>query len=642
MAIADRGGGSASLAGYLFQILGIAGLQTFPACSEPTEVGEFQALAAIVSSGDLRNEVFGQDAFISPSDFGKDGDCVLVQFKYSQGPSPQPIGTDDLKEMLNRFRDSERRAIDHGWRVSSFVVITNRALRSVTEKLIDATVKPGGEAGSPLNGKQVEILRRMRRECGADLEVWTRRLQCFGHTYGASDDDIRDGLHQLVGKLATDAAHRMDYRFQRSELVRAFTGSAQAEALQAMSAQKLSADQRQRFADRQNLGFRPFRRTVLDEISNAVSRSAFVVISGPGGCGKSVALHQWCDDYSDTGRSAPALLIYPEVAALCMPNWITKLVCDWANLPPEHGWRTLAADLSVARAARANPCGPQPIMVLALDGLDENQFERSVVENVGNVLRWFWEEDRDVRAKTLKPRATLIVTCRDEKDVPGKWLIPDVSGRGYRGQLPEHITVGRFSGAELHAAAESNFPELAAALEVGTGPPGNPLGAELLDPAVPAPLDRPPGPVSDAGILEACHHPAIFGALLELDDGDRLAALDGDPGAINRLADAFVLRFLNKLLMRRFPLDAEQSKCVLSAIARHTRGRAHASHGLTSEWCAPACHTDAVSDILARSLHREAISYDLIRLDGDQRWRWEHPFVEDYLAGLDPGGEDPK
>ena len=122
------------LAGSLFQIVGVLGLEARAHCTAGTsDSPELDALVTLVATGQLHHERLEQDAVLRKM-LEPDDEFVLIQFKYSrQIPLPK-ITPGELKQVLRRLADSAASAQALGRRVTGHVLITNReyALSSTT------------------------------------------------------------------------------------------------------------------------------------------------------------------------------------------------------------------------------------------------------------------------------------------------------------------------------------------------------------------------------------------------------------------------------------------------------------------------------------------------------------------------------
>ena len=361
-----------------------------------------------------------------------------------------------------------------------------------------------------------------------------------------------------------------------------------------------------------------------------------VILSGSGGCGKTVALWQWAKDLVVSSPPGNGVFTAVSPAEDLDPNWIAQSVSSWANLPVNSPRCEEHFDRALGRLLVANPGSPQPILHLGLDGLDE-EIGVAQRETVKQTVKWFRKQSRMLRTEARAPEAILVVTCRDAGDLAQKWL-RDPSGFGNDGLSPQVVEIGDFNEKELErAAASCGIPELHDMIEASLHIPA----ADRFDTVADGDTFITLGHATSANqanetILQAVRHPAMWRSLLGLAPPAQLKALEGEPGAVEQLAHAFLQRFFSKLSARgcALGLDNEALHHVLHSVALGCTRDVPGRHAF-SDWVDSACKTDLVKRVEARSLYYEAISGGLISRDDALHWRWRHPFVGDYLAEIE-------
>lgn len=99
-------GGLTALAGYLYQTVGVLGMQA-KAYRLENLIGsnDLEALLMLIQQGELLYEYLDQDAAITRRSLGIDpqAEIVLVQFKFSRQTPPAKIGKQELFTILFRF-----------------------------------------------------------------------------------------------------------------------------------------------------------------------------------------------------------------------------------------------------------------------------------------------------------------------------------------------------------------------------------------------------------------------------------------------------------------------------------------------------------------------------------------------------------
>ena len=633
-----RNGGRSALAGYLYQIVGVLGMKAWAHCSNASsDSEELEALLKLVRNGELRHEHLGQDAALQQLGIDSDDECALVQFKFSRQIPPKTIGPADLLEIIDRLNKSAAQARNLGLNVTGYVLVTNRALGEQAQELKEA-VDREERPTSLRSTDQHRILQQLRVVTPLPLSKWEEALRCFARQFGAEETEIESGINGLIGDLVRQTAEADDASITKDDLTRAFTECQDTRPITLESVAELSTPKLEHFFERLGLQGEPVRRGLLDEIERATSQRALVVLHGLGGCGKTVALWQWAQEMSAGSHSHARASTAISAASHTPSLWITKTICEWANLPANHRRCSEEAKRALARLRTANPNTLPPIMCLGLDGLDEGIGTADQEHIVREILCWFWEEDQASRRGGRPPLATLLVTCRAAQEILQKWLRLDLSGFGYRGEGPKEVEIVDFSPEELLRAARVGLPALCGRIEealrsiAGDRPESQTTDQEPLFLGTTGPYTSG----ADEQILEVLMHPAMWRALLELEPDVQSRVLDGEPQALQQLAAVFIRRFCDKVLGRGRPAGLRQNALfdVLCTIARHCRDNGQVRQSM-SDWCDPACSTSTVNRQEARTLYSEAVSGGVVLEDDPRHWRWRHTLVWSYLAAID-------
>jgi hypothetical protein len=622
-------GARAAFAGYLYQITGALGLTARVSSDDHGDANELTALIEVTRTGELHHERLGQDLVLATLGIEQADHLVLVQFKYSQQHPIPTIGPEELRAIADRMLASRANALQQGAEVIGFALITNRLLGPGSQGLIDAAkaeAAPAQAADEP----RWEVFRTLRAITELQQGEWETDLDRFARSYGCLQDEIVQGRNALVGDLLQRAAQGLNSVVRKEELVRAFTGYQDTKPLTWSS---LRAEVSSRIANfPAHSPGDPLRRQVQDDIRQAASERALVVVHGYGGCGKTVGLKQWAVDMSQPVSPQHGRFAVIQVARGLPNPWLAKLVSEWQQVPADNPRRNDLNDVALLRLHRANPDGAQPLLCLALDALDEelgpaDQFVR-------DEIAWFWEEDDLSRREGRLPRATMVVSVRDAADIDQIWLARNPSGFEYVGDKPSAIHVGDFSLDELREAAETAVPNIANRISGGIALLGVGQG---LEPALPAgvPLDLPAldaqQPASPT-VVQALRHPVMWGSLLQLEAAHQGAVLDGDEVALRLLAERFLRRFHNKVSARGriANLEMEALRAVLVAIAHQTHEAGGEAH-LVRQWVDAVTSTGLLTQFDAQVLFREAMQAGVVRRDDLVHWRWRHSFVADYL-----------
>jgi hypothetical protein len=437
-----RDGGVSALAGYLYQIVGVLGMKAWAHCSDASSDSEkLDALLTLTRTAGLHHEHFDQDAVIWQLGIESDDECVFVQFKFSRQTPPPTISPGELLDIVNGLDKSSQRASELGCNVTGYALVTNRQLGDQAEELRQAA-KKGVSHPRLKSNEQSTILNQLRIITELHLSEWDVVLRRFGREFGATEQEVEDGINKLIGYVFSQTVKQNGVLVTEANLIEAFTGCQDARPLIPESVVEHSARSINDFPI--NLPMAPVRRQLLNEITEATSKRALVVLHGLGGCGKPVALCQWAQELTAVSPPGAGAFTTIGLASDAVRFWIAEVICEWGNIFQNPSRRSEQPEHALERLRLANPDLALPIIHLGLDGLDEAIGNADQVNIVKEILRWFWEEDKRLQQELRPPRATLVLTCRDARDLEQKWLRLDVSGYGYRGEPPHKSATFRW------------------------------------------------------------------------------------------------------------------------------------------------------------------------------------------------------
>jgi hypothetical protein len=276
------------------------------------------------------------------------------------------------------------------------------------------------------------------------------------------------------------------------------------------------------------------------------------------------------------------------------------------------------------------PSMSHPVFVLGLDAVDE-AFREHDQRALRKLLMWFWKQEEELRQQ---PRATLIVTCRDPKELAERWLSLtspyEDEPKPFRGV---EVMVDEFSPSELVAAARLHLPALAERFEhayralEGQGT----LLASSLETASVLQPESPSLRSVETEVFQALRHPTLWHCLLKVDVTMHSRVLDGEMDALAHLVMHFLSWFCHKVRARGKPAHNGEIIEVLKAIAFHCDPRRSPRHP-SKDWKAHASKTAYMNREQAELFYEEALSAGLIVRDTGGWWRWRHPCVGEYLA----------
>src|SRR5579883_123914 len=453
-------GGLTALAGYLYQTVGVLGMKAGAFHLENlTGSSDLEALLILAEQNEVRYEYLDQDAAIRRS-LGLDSDdaFVLVQFKFSrQFPIPK-ITPSEFKKIVSRLKISTQRAQSSGQHVSGYALISNRELDAECQRMLDDAQK------SNFTQQNREILRKLHVLSRIPQATWEDALQQFARNYGCVDNDIWKGIDKLVGSTIKRTIDTGSPSITKDNLIEAFTGYAGSRPLTPASVAEQSKIQLEEFFAEHHLRDKQVlvRRGVLDAISRRSEEHAIVILYGLGGNGKTVSLWHWTEEFLSSGTPLrEGTYVAVTAAENVRPNFLRHLSCGWANLPAHHDRRAESMPehvLERLRAASAN--AKHPILYLGIDAIDEEQnlFENTRRAAIKELLAWFWKEEQEIRRLGRLPRATIILSCRDEKEIEKGWLNLFSPFGDANERLP-NVAINDFSDLELLEAARLGLSE---------------------------------------------------------------------------------------------------------------------------------------------------------------------------------------
>jgi hypothetical protein len=641
-------GGLTALGGFLHQTVVALSLNadTFQEYHDaPHNKGDLEMVLGFAKDGEVCYEDEDQDVSIRHALHGDQPGYILVQLKYSSLSPRPPIAKNEMKNIISRLQVSKEKAFIHGRQVTGYSLLTNRALSNDAQQMV---------ATSPLPFYVTSSLPE---------RYWEERLRQFARGFSCIDSEIEAGIRKGIGELLLRTTNPRFYGepvITREMVIQLFTGCQTAHPLTPESvATKGQQQVLTLFTQPFHLDLQPLlvRQSIYKRLSELVERHAFVVLSGVGGNGKTATLWQWMYD-SLTSESPQQLGIYYSLssAQFVQEDFLAHQFCIWANVPTSHDWRRQGPEqildrLEIARmASMKNPSVSHPIFVLGLDAVDE-AFREGDRNALRKLLMWFWEQEVHM---SQKPRATLIVTCRDSKELATQWL--DISSP-YEDELKPfrdvEVLINEFSASELVTAANLHLPVLAARFEqtyrslqassslIASGQKYRPLDVNnhsflTIDPfeMEASGVLRPENPslqAVKAEIFEALRHPTLWHCLLKVDDTVQSCVLDGEAEALAHLATRFLSWFCHKVRARGKRTQNGDMIEVLKVIAHHCDPRRSPLYQ-NKAWVTHASRTPYMNREQAEFFFDEALSAGLIVGDRRGWWRWRHPFIGEYLA----------
>jgi len=626
-------GGRAALRGFEYQILASLGLESVRTAKPNQGINaELSSLLDKIPDSELWHEYLGQDIVIVPRHIEKADECELIQCKVSwQNPVPN-IDVSELRGILKSFDLSRQEAEDTHKYITRYTVLTNRGkAKNLEQSRLDLDQNPQTPPGYKL------ILQKLHFITQVSIDIWYEHLTAFGRLFGANRSEIATGIDQLIGLLLHRTVHQSSFLLKEEDLIEAFTKYSSALALipaNILTSNKSSLDDFSKINIHLHNSY-PVRRSLLDDISRASQERSLIILTGAGGCGKSVALWQWISDQVKNGKIG-MILPAEDVQEHC----IAQLISDWRGFPHDaafaQGLRAERAETALERLVAAQPSAR---LTLGIDGLDEDAGDDSRNRRMKNTINWFLEKDQNSSAGKSSLSAICVVTCRKYADISDLLTLSN----GYSERAIVHrILVEDFSDDELKEAAKHLFdtptydrfakslsPEDPFKLEsfMNQVSPTNQNRNSSLQVLGGSPINFPP--INDA-LLIAIHHPAMWQAFLNLPAPDQLAALNGEPTAMKDLARIFLGWFVHKVVKRNKVVgcDKEGICLILAEIARQYSNK---TSNTKDDWFKSAKASNISNDLISGRLYDEALTGGIIDQDDRRLWFWRHRFVTNYL-----------
>ena len=629
-----------ALLGYLYQLLTTASVTVRRVDSHDDAWAD---LIATIGIGVIRTEEFGQDATIRPLT-NPDAGVMAIQFKHSANAG-HLIEKRELIQILARFDNSRREAASNGTGIDRYQLITNRDLDQNVDLLL-AAVREGREPAGALHVRTrtsskaiaanvallepyqgsaeaaetawIAVLREMTVVRALAFEESLQGLRGFAARHGVLEDEWRDRLGALIGALVLGVAGGRPIDLTKEWLKQHLIGDANAAdlAFDSEASPHLARLCQDHLATRLRRNHQVpascyLPRQVQKEIADCLASSPLVFVYGDGGCGKSMAVAEYLRSLGN--KQLVWTVLAREATEASIVDALNNL-----RLPGRHGaGRDRSLEGVRTRLRAANP-GDRVLWTIDIDGIDEAPDR---VAELRSLITLCWSEgDRD------SSPASLIVTCREPGSTsPTRQLLYEWL------DAPELDLVAGVGFVHVHVFTDGELFDAASRLN---GLPEDRIKRALdLDLAAPTPSDSlPAGEELPDAILQALHHPVVWGHYAYLPEPQRSGVLEGDPHSLSLLAVRILDRFLVRCHSRRLWPNAPNLRSALGVIARSLTGAPRYS---SEEW------THAAGDMLSRqeaeSLYWESAAYGLVVRESRIHWRWGHRFLVDYLATLAVG-----
>ena len=574
-----------------------------------------------------------------------DGSCVLclIQYKYSKIPdSSKNIDKADLKTILKNMEKRFNQAKEAMAREDlkpCYILATNRSPGPEMLQILDAQAsgKTHAKVEEDAEFKQrYAYFRWEKMDSDSCLQIIEKESRAFGVLPHEVHQNIPDAVGALFGNVLLGKP-MVTAEYLQGKL----TGFSAPRRLNLTEVRELMERNLEILCEEQRIHKPVGQRDVLEDVLEVLAQRSIVVLYGQGGNGKSVLIH---DILKQQLNSGAFITVEKASNENITSNWISEIVAKWRNDTSSHQ-AGLASD-ALKRLLISNE-QPRPILILALDALDEELPNASMIRTL---LRLFVEMERQ-RTPNQPPQATLLVTCRRKEDLSIYLTEPGHEDLQASEIVPPDafILVDEFSPVELERilrqSDEKTEPirrllnDLLRASLGKTSGRDNPLPTAIL--RAPPKIRSVHPAVTE--IISAIRHPLIWGRFWHsssLTDSDRMRILeDAEEAAVDKLCESIVSWFDGKCRARsEVPIQKFEPRAVLIAAALSMENTVESEGDSFANWIKPA-QTHATLAV-AREILTQATSSGLIdKVSGGElsfKWRWRHAFLARYLSRQQP------
>jgi hypothetical protein len=621
--------GRYALAGFLYQLVG--------SVHDALSILRRPSLADGSCTAEFALELYGQDAGAIGS--GKSGTTLeLIQYKYSTDPLHNPIDEAELIEILQSFRKSKHAARGRGYADIGFRLVTNRRLNDRATNMVSKAVSGAAYApldeptekkvrnkvvnagrGPRINAQLRAILKSLKQQPLDEAQMRQEIKKCASE-FGLIEEEHAQAISRLVN-LAFDLAASANNRFKRDDILECLANFRHPRSLLDSQIREMIRSDVHNFRDRARMEIGIIRRSVLDQIEASLGHALIVVVGG-GGTGKTVILGELIMDALGSGSVVSSYFLI-DSAYRIEATWLGTVVSRWRN-SRDGAHISETTDQALARLEAAG--GPQrPLVIMGLDAIDEVNDTFDARRHVQTLIEFFIAEERTCRALARRPRATMIVTCRDEEEL-NRFGVLDRSGFGTFDTPAAIISIGVFS--------EDETLRLVATLSTSTV--AERLRRHIEGSVLPTPVGRADAAAVQPEVYEAIRHPVLWRCFSQMSEGDQHRALNGEPDGLSKLARGLVEWFCNKTQLRLGESRSDVTRAVLVASASRFQDPSRVGQR-SADWVKPAIEVAGCAQLAAERWFHEATSAGLVEKVSVDEWRWRHGFVCEYLRSAQHG-----
>lgn len=593
-------GGRAALAGFLYQILGTAGI----VCSRADEVssGDEHADAVLIAEPETQ----GQDLILTQLGLTDKCSRHVIQFKYSSRPDDYPVRPGEFIGIIEAMRKADQ-ATDSA--NPGFVLVTNRPIAPQLQAIIGELGGPGpftkfNRVNNQVAGSGREKTRR--KLIASSLKIvcegwgdWRNALRNAANAYGVLPVEFEAAVATVVGKLTEASVDPARKLVTGPMLFEWLLGFPNPRRITRSNLATVMNEDLENFRLEIDCDLTLIRREVLESLAANRDR-ALVVLLGSGGCGKSATAYQALSSLVD-GAEPVAYVSATGMAGLSR-DWVSQLVRRWRNVRP--GGAIDAARPSLERLAIAHGNLNRPVIAVVVDGVDEAiTLGGDQLAHIRELLFMVRDIAREENGGA-GPLVTLLITCRDEEELDQAWGFR----RLFREEEREVLRVDDFSPNELATFISQKVGgDMARRVRRSSG-----LGSRGLDGgdlgAEETLADEQARDIA-SGVLDSLRHPLLAKLFTLLIPARRDGFIYGEPQARRELGARYIEWFLEKLRRRNLGVPTAEARGILAAVAGISN--AMVPYRFAADWVVPACAGGRFPEGMATQVFRESVSFGL-------------------------------
>ena len=262
-------GGRVALSGFLYQMLILLGMGvTARSINYAPEIEELSALLHATHENEILHEAMGQDVVVRIFE-GQNTRNHLIQCKFSSNQTP--ITPEDFITIVNSLGSSAQRFEQPGEPALGLYLITNRPL-SRGSAAIHAAAK-SGELHDQLPTPDIRDVTARVQYTLLEQNALLTNLYAYGARFGLKEEEIKRGLHELIGQLMERTNNREVANINSEDIKTAIVGSRTARPLTLTEIQPEIERDMNEVRDRLIGNDPPFvPRSIMEEINQAVRK----------------------------------------------------------------------------------------------------------------------------------------------------------------------------------------------------------------------------------------------------------------------------------------------------------------------------------------------------------------------------------